>query len=79
MSAVPAATPLPPHGWTSRRDVARAWFALTALVVLVGVSTQLVVTATTTGGFFTTNPERTLNVLAFFTVQSNVLVGVTSA
>ena len=79
MSPIPAATPLPAHGWTSRRDVARAWFALTALVVLVGVLTQLFVTATTTGGFFATNPQRTLNVMAFFTVQSNVLVGVTSA
>ncbi|MEO7745024.1 MAG: Pr6Pr family membrane protein [Actinomycetota bacterium] len=62
-----------------RRPVARAWFAVTALVVLVGLGTQLVVTATTTGGFFPTNPQRTLNVFAFFTVQSNVLVAVTSA
>ena len=30
----------------------RVWFALTALIVLVGLVTQLVVTATTTGGFF---------------------------
>ncbi len=80
MSAVPGrADALASRGWTARRDVARAWFALTALVVLVGVGTQLVVTATTTGGFFPANPQRTLNVFAFFTVQSNVLVGVTSA
>jgi len=47
--------------------------------VLVGVGAQLVVTATTTGGFLPTSPQRTLHVFAFFTVQSNVLVGVTSA
>lgn len=67
------------RGPAARRPVARVWFALTALVVLVGLVTQLVVTATTTGGFFPTNPQRTLNVFAFFTVQSNVLVAVTSA
>lgn len=64
---------------SGRRPVARAWFAVTALVVLVGLGTQLVVTATTTGGFFSANPQRTLNVFAFFTVQSNVLVAMTSA
>ncbi len=80
MSAVPgSADALAPRGRTARRDVARLWFALTALVVLVGVGTQLVVTATTTSGFFPANPQRTLNVFAFFTVQSNVLVAVTSA
>ena len=58
---------------------ARGWFAATALVVVVAVVVQLVVTATTTGGFFPTNPQRTLNLFAYFTVQSNVLVGITSA
>lgn len=71
----PAQSPAP----AVRGPVARAWFAVTALVVLVGLGTQLIVTATTTGGFFPTNPQRTLNVFAFFTVQSNVLVAVTSA
>jgi len=61
-----------------RRDLARVWFGLNALVVLVGLVVQLVVTATTTGGFYPTNPQRVFNVFAFFTVQSNVLVGVTS-
>ena len=37
------------------------------------------VVAATTGGFFATNPQRTLNVLAFFTMQSIVLIGVTTA
>ena len=59
--------------------VARGWFATTALVVLVAIVMQLVVTATTTGGFFPTNPQRTLNVFAYFTVLSNLLVGVTTA
>lgn len=80
MSASPGSVSTPaPRGPAVRRSFARVWFALTALVVLVGLVTQLVVTATTTGGFFPANPQRTLNVFAFFTVQSNVLVAVTSA
>ena len=61
------------------RGAARAWFALTALVVLVGIVVQLVVTATTTGGFYRHNPQRVLNVFAYFTVQSNLLVLVSCA
>lgn len=58
---------------------ARAWFAATALVVLAAVVLQVVVTATSSEGFFPTAPQRTLNLFAYFTVQSNVLVGITSA
>lgn len=47
-------------------------------MVLVGLGLQLWVTATTTGGFYPSNPQRVLNVFAFFTVQSNVLVCLTS-
>jgi hypothetical protein len=54
------------------------WFGLTALVVLVGLVVQLVVSARATGGHFTTVGGRLFNVFCFFTIQSNVIVGVTS-
>ena len=52
-------------------------FALTALAVLIGLVTQLFVTANTPGGFFPDTTSRTLNVFAYFTIQSNIIVGVT--
>jgi len=55
----------------------RACFALTALVVLVGIVVQLFATETETGLF--TGAAAVLNVFAFFTIQSNILLGVTCA
>jgi hypothetical protein len=52
-------------------------FALTALAVLIGLVTQLFVTANASGGFFPNTTSRTLNVFAYFTIQSNIIVGVT--
>ncbi len=57
---------------------ARLWFTLTALAALAGVVIQLFVTASLKTGFFKTSTARTLNVLVFFTIQSNIIVGVTS-
>ena len=54
--------------------LARAWFLLTAVVVVVAVAVQLPVSAGTDGGFFEVPAYRALNVLAFFTIQSNLLV-----
>lgn len=62
-----------------RERAARICFALTAVAVLIGLVTQLIVTATTPGGFFTDTTSRTLNVFAYFTIQSNIIVGVTCA
>lgn len=56
----------------------RVWFATTALVVAVGVVIQLVVTATSTGGYYPDNPDRVFNVFAYFTILSNLLLGGTS-
>jgi hypothetical protein len=56
----------------------RWWFGLTALAVLAGLIVQIVVTADRETGFFDTPTERALNVFAFFTIQSNIIVGVTS-
>ena len=53
----------------------RVWFGVTALAVAVGIVVQLVVTATTTEGYFPDNPDRVFNVFAYFTIQSNLLLG----
>lgn len=50
----------------------RAWFAVTTLVALTGLVTQVIATATDPGG-------RLANLLCFFTIDSNLLVTVTSA
>jgi hypothetical protein len=59
-------------------EVRRWWWALTALAVLGGLVVQVLVTADLETGFFDTPTERALNVFAFFTIQSNIIVGVTS-
>ncbi|HEY3606749.1 MAG TPA: Pr6Pr family membrane protein [Pseudonocardiaceae bacterium] len=58
--------------------MARVWFGMTALVVLVGLVVQAMVTARATGGVFPTAGGRLVNLLFFFTIDSNVIVGVTS-
>lgn len=58
---------------------ARLWFGVTALVVLVGIVIQVPVAMRSTTGFFDTSAQRGLNVFAFFTIQSNLVVGVSSA
>jgi hypothetical protein len=57
--------------------IARVWFGGTALVVLVGLTVQLCVTAGATSGHFASVGGRVINLFCFFTIQSNVLVGVT--
>jgi len=56
----------------------RASFGLTALLVGFGLVVQTIVTATGEGVYFHTPFTRGLNVFAFFTIQSNLIVGVTS-
>ena len=58
--------------------VGRVWAAITGLIVVCGIVIQLVVTATGHEGFFPDNPERVFNVFAFFTIQSNLLLGGTA-
>ncbi|WP_410572685.1 Pr6Pr family membrane protein [Amycolatopsis sp. cmx-4-61] len=50
----------------------RAWFAVTALVALTGLVTQVVATASDPDG-------RVANLLCFFTIESNLLVTLNSA
>ncbi len=54
---------------------ARVWFGVTAALVAIGVVMQCIVTATGSEGFFKENPERVFNVFAYFTIQSNLLLG----
>jgi hypothetical protein len=61
----------------SLRPIARWWFGVNAAVVLVGMIVQLVVTSNGTEGFYKDNPARILNTFCYFTVQSNLIVGVT--
>ena len=56
---------------------ARVWFAATALCVAAGIAIS-VYTAVQTPGRFHTGTERALNTFAFFTIQSNLIVGATS-
>ncbi|WP_372663786.1 Pr6Pr family membrane protein [Amycolatopsis kentuckyensis] len=50
----------------------RAWFGVTAVVALTGLVSQVVATATDADG-------RVANLLCFFTIDSNLLVAITSA
>ena len=59
--------------------VERIWFGATAVVVATGVLVQVGVTADSTTGFFDERWERVANIFAFFTIQSNLLVMITSA
>lgn len=63
----------------SRSTAARAWFALTAFVVLLGIAVQVHVSAGLTGTQFSSRGSLVANVFCYFTVQSNMLVGGTCA
>jgi hypothetical protein len=54
---------------------ARAWFAATAACVVAGVAISAVTAANNTGGHFHPAVARAANAFAFFTIQSNLLVG----
>ncbi|HEY4854026.1 MAG TPA: Pr6Pr family membrane protein [Streptosporangiaceae bacterium] len=56
---------------------ARLWFAATALCVAAGVAISIY-TAVQTPGRFHSGVERAFNTFAFFTVQSNLIVGATT-
>jgi hypothetical protein len=48
--------------------VARVWFGLTALAVVVGMVIQLRATARLDEGFFDSDAKRVANVFCFFTI-----------
>lgn len=61
------------------RSYARVWFTATVVCVVAGVVISITTAVHNTGGHFHTGVERGFNTFAFFTIQSNVLVGITSA
>ena len=56
---------------------ARPWFAVTALCVIAGVALS-VYSAVKNPGHFHSGVERGFNAFAFFTIQSNLIVGGTT-
>lgn len=57
---------------------ARWWFGLIAALVLTGIVIQMFVSADNEEGFYRTPAARAANVFAYFTIQSNLVVGLTS-
>src|SRR5580704_6472874 len=57
---------------------ARPWFAATATCAVVGIVVSIITAHNNTGGFFNDPIQRGANALAFFTVQSNIIVAVTT-
>lgn len=57
---------------------AQIWFAATAVCVAAGVTVSVLTAVHATGGRFHNGVERGFNTFAFFTIQSNLIVGVTS-
>jgi hypothetical protein len=51
---------------------------VTAAFVVVGLAIQLLVSATSTEGHFTSPAARVVNVFFFFTIDSNIIVGATT-
>lgn len=63
----------------SQQRIARTIFATTAVAVFAGLVIQVYVSANLQGARFTSVPSLIFNVFCYFTVQSNVIVGVTTA
>ena len=57
-------------------DSGRWWFVLTTSAVAFGVAASVGVASTNPAGFFSTVSARAFNVFCFFTIQSNLIVGV---
>jgi hypothetical protein len=57
---------------------ARPWFAATAICAVVGIVVSIVTAHNNVNGFFDDPIQRGANALAFFTVQSNIIVAVTT-
>jgi hypothetical protein len=58
---------------------ARIWFGTTALVAFVGLGLEVVLTASSGGGgYFTSAAGRMFNLLFYFTIESNIIIAVTT-
>ena len=58
--------------------VARAFFGGTSVLVFAGLVLQVVLSATSDGGSFGSVQGKVFNFLCFFTVQSNIVVAITT-
>ena len=57
---------------------ARVFFAASSLLVFAGLALQVVLSARAHGGSFGSGPGKVFNFFCFFTVQSNIVVAVTT-
>ncbi|MCI0637205.1 MAG: F420-dependent oxidoreductase, partial [Actinobacteria bacterium] len=57
---------------------ARVCFGATSAIVTGGLILQLVLAIRNDDGLFTSVPARIVNVLSFFTIQSNIIVAITT-
>jgi hypothetical protein len=60
-------------------NLARGWYAVSALVALTGLVTDVISTAHATGSQFHTAAGRVANMFTYFTIDSNLLVALTAA
>ncbi len=67
-----------PPAFVAREQWLRVWLGATAACVAGGVIISVFTAAHNHAGHFGTPVERALNTFAFFTVQSNLIVGVTA-
>jgi hypothetical protein len=58
------------------REWARIWFAVTALVVLAGIVITIPAAMDNEAGEFDTPLKRGLDGFVFFTIHSNIIVGI---
>ena len=77
-STVPEAIPAPGYHHDVSPRWARPWFAATAICAVVGIVVSVITAHKNVNGFFDDPIQRGANALAFFTVQSNIIVAVTT-
>src|SRR4051794_13547623 len=58
--------------------MARIWFGTTALAAILGLLLEVWVSVDADGGYFTTPASRMFNLLFYFTIQSNIIIAVTT-
>lgn len=62
----------------NKAQISKIWFGFLVLSVIFVIPTQLVLSALDEYGLYQHGWERVLNTACFFTIQSNILVGVSS-
>ncbi|WP_265523198.1 Pr6Pr family membrane protein [Oerskovia flava] len=75
--ATPVGTAPPPATTPTRPTAARWWHGAVAVIALVGVLMEVVTAVVEGPGTAPTHTERIVRVFSYFTIQSNLLVGIT--